>query len=89
FRRRRGQGRRRITSAREDRLIINETNRNPSRIARVIANTVLPHRQISAQTIRRRLHEGNLRSRARARVPMLSVAHRRARLQYARTHQNW
>lgn len=86
FRRRRGQGRRRVTSAREDRLIVNEVTRNPSRSARQIATEALPHRRISAQTIRRRLHEANLRSRARAQVPMLSMVHIRARLQYARSH---
>src|SRR5580765_4905995 len=70
----------RVTSAREDRLIVNEAIRNPLMIARQIANDVLPHRRISDQTIRNRLHERDLSSRVRARVPMLSVAHRRARV---------
>src|SRR5580765_2160443 len=54
FRRRRGQSRRRVTSAREDRLIVNEAIRKPLMIARQIANDVLPHRRISDQTIRNR-----------------------------------
>jgi len=89
FRRRRGQGRRRATSAREDRLIVNAAIQNPVIIARQIANDILPYRRISDQTIRNRLHERNFSSRVRAQVPMLSVAHRRNRLQYARSHQNW
>lgn len=89
FCRREGQGRRRITSAREDRFIVYEVVCNPTRNARQIANEVFPQRRISNSTIRRRLRERGFRSRARARVPMLSMAHRRARLQYARIHLNW
>lgn len=89
YRRRPGQGRHRITTNREDRNIVNETLRNPRQVARQIRNNALPDRPISAQTIRRRLHERGLRSRIRARVPNLEAVHRRARLNYARNYRHW
>ena len=50
---------------------------------------VLPRRQISDRTIRRRLQERGLKSLARAQVPMLSASHQHARLQYAHIYYNW
>ena len=41
------------------------------------------------QTIRNRLREAGIRSRSRARVPRLTLAHRQFRLQFARDHINW
>lgn len=86
---RRGQGRGRITTAREDRVIRNFTVRNPVTTARRIAEAVMPDRQISDQTVRNRLHEAGQRSRNRCRVPILNIGHRRARLEYARAHVCW
>lgn len=43
---------------------------------------------ISRSTVRNLLRESGLRARTAARGPMLTVAHRRARLQYARDHVN-
>jgi len=83
-----GQGRPRVTTNRKDRNIVNEALRVPTRVARQIGNEVLPGGQISTQTIRKRLHERGLRSRIRARMPMLATVHR-TRLRYARIHRNW
>ena len=84
-----GQGRRRMTTVREDRAITRFVEVNPVTTARRIGDAVLPGRQISDQTLRNRLHEVGLRSRSRARVPSLTITHRRARLEYARGHIEW
>lgn len=89
YRRRRGQGRRRVTSAREDRNIVNMVVRERTTSARYIRAQLFQNHPVSNQTIWNRLRQANLRSRNRARVPMLTDAHRRARLEYARTHINW
>lgn len=89
YRRRRGQGRRRVTSAREDRNIVNMAVRERTISARYIRAQLFQNRPVSNSTIRNRLRQANLRSRNRACVPMLTSAHRRARLEYARTHINW
>ena len=44
---------------------------------------------VSAQTIRNRLHEGGLRARHPVVGPVLTTQHREARLAFAREHQNW
>jgi len=89
YRRRPCQRRPRITTNREDRNIVNEALRVPTRVAQQIGNEALPGRRISTQTVRRHLHERGLRSRIRARVSILTTVHRRTRLRYARNHRNW
>lgn len=84
-----GSGRKRATSRREDRSIVRVTTREPARCARQIRNDVPLDRQVCDRTIRNRLHEANLKSCARARVPALNARHRQARLAYARTHVTW
>ena len=44
---------------------------------------------ISVQTVRNRLREDNLRARVPAKGPLLTRAHRVARLEFAREHVNW
>ena len=44
---------------------------------------------VSAQTIRNRLHEGGLRARRPVVCPVLTAQHRGARLAFAIEHQNW
>jgi len=87
YHRRPGQDRPKVTTNRKDRNIVNEALRVLTRIARQIGNEALPGRRISIQTIRRLLHERDLRSRIRARVPMLTTVHWRTRLRYARNHR--
>lgn len=92
FHRRRGQGRHRVTTGRTDRAIVRSARRDPYVTARQLQNH---HRdrtgrnRVSCQTIRNRLHEGELRSRQPTRVPALTPDHRRARLTYARTYGTW
>lgn len=89
YQRRRGQGRRRMTSAREDRNIVNMAVRERTVSARYIRAQLFQDRPISNQTIRNRLRETDLRSRSQARVPRLTAAHQQARMEYARTHIDW
>lgn len=55
--------------------------------ARWVQSEVHGLHRVSEQTIRRHLREAELRSRAQ--VPRLTLAHRRARLQFACNHVNW
>lgn len=84
-------GRPRSTSRQDDRLLLLSTLRN-----RTITSTTLRrqlrtavHRNVSASTIRNRLHGFGLHSRSAAvRIP-LTPAHRRARVAWCRHHQRW
>lgn len=97
--RRTGQGRHRVTTPRDDRAIVRRVRREPFVHANVVARNFPNRRQqqqrrqqprnISIQTVSNRLREAGMRSRSAARVPMLTAAHRRARLAYARQHVNW
>lgn len=91
YRRRSGSGRQRITSQIDDRFIVTSSLRN-----RHLSGVDLQRRlrevrgvAISDSTVRRRLREQNLRPRKPATGPRLTVAHRQARLQFARNHLNW
>lgn len=84
-------GRARKTTARQDRLIIQNVNRcrtlNATKNCRSFeAATDV---RISTQTLRRRLHERGLKARRRAACPALQAAHRAARRQWAGDHANW
>lgn len=89
--RRRGTGRPRVTSGREDRYVTNYARRN----RRITVTALRSHflrtyrRRISRTTIRRRLHASNLRARRPLRVPRVSPQHRAARLQWAMEHRDW
>lgn len=83
-------GRPRKTDAREDRRIIQHSRRNRFMPTRQIRDE-LQHDigRLSRQTVNSRLIQAGYRScRARKR-PVLTPAHRRARLAYAREHVNW
>lgn len=45
--------------------------------------------QIGAQTVRRALRESGLRAKAKVKKPLLTVAHKAARLAFARDHIHW
>lgn len=62
---------------------------NPRMVSQEIGIAALPDRRVCDQTIRNRSHEQGLRSRVRVEVPIMLVAHRQARLQYAYAHRNW
>ena len=89
--RRPGQGRRRATSAVQDRFLMMQTLRErfitAPRLQNMLEETHNIH--VSAVTIRHRLREFNLAPRRPATGPMMTADHRRARLAFAREHVNW
>ena len=91
FTRREGQGRHRMTSQREDQYLRNLALRNRQYTTRRL-QIDFQHaigQRISNQTIRNRLHEGDLRARRPARGPILTRQHRARRYEFAKEHQNW
>ena len=91
FTRREEQGRHRMTSQREDQYLRNLALRNRQSTARRL-QIDFQHaigQRISDQTIRNRLHEGDLRARRPARGPILTRQHRARRYEFAQEHQNW
>lgn len=99
YERRAGQGRHRVTTRRDDRAIVRRVRQEPFVPANVVAQNFPNRRQqqqqrgrprnISRSTVGNRLREAGLRARNAARGPMLTPAHCRARLAYARQHVNW
>lgn len=91
FNRRVGSGRKRKTSAIDNRFIVLNALRNRRTTAVQIQHRLQTVRRIvvSERTIRRRLKENDLSSRRPATGPQLLPRHRRARLQFARLHMNW
>lgn len=91
FDRRPGTGRPRATSAADDRYIKLTVLRNRRLNAVQVQRSLRDERQvvISSDTVRRRLAERNLTPKRAATGPKLTVAHRRARLEFAREHRDW
>ncbi|XP_053384473.1 uncharacterized protein LOC128550131 [Mercenaria mercenaria] len=81
-------GRPRVTTQADDNFIKMTSLRNRFQPATVTAAT-LPGRQVSADTIRRRLRMYGIRPRRPYRGPVLTQRHRRARLARAQRHQRW
>lgn len=90
-RHRHGGGRNRSTTVREDRFITVQCRRNRFSTARTLQIQLLnaTGTQAFTQTVRRRLHAVNLRSRSSKKCPLLTRAHKRRRLEWAHQHQNW
>ena len=84
-------GRPRVTTPAQDRYILNQHLRNrfltATATASVTPGTHYP--RISAQTVRNRLAENNLRARRPLVGTVLTDRHRRDRLQWAGRHINW
>lgn len=91
FHRRPGTGRKRSTTARDDRFIVSTTLRNRHLNAVQVQQQLYEVRRvaISQWTVRRRLQESNLTPKTPAIGPKLTPAHRQARLRFARDHLNW
>ena len=84
-------GRPRVTTPAQDRYILNQHLRNRFLTATATAS-VTPgthNPRISAQTVRNRLAENNLRARRPYVRTVLTGRHRRDRLQWADRHINW
>ena len=84
-------GRHRVTLPQEDRFIRLSHLRHRFQPATLTAATLTGRQgnQISAQTVRRRLHAHGLRSRLAYRGMLLTAARRRARYQSATVHARW
>ena len=88
FARRKGSGRLRKTSSRDDNAIRRSVIVNPFVTSPEIAAS-LPC-TISARTVRRRLLvDFNLRCRCPARKPLLKLVQRKKRISFCKAHQNW
>lgn len=84
-------GRPRVTTPRQDNFIRTTALRNRFKNATEI-NLVMQrvgNRRISHQTIRNRLHEQGIKARRPVIKPRLTVAHKAARLGWARAHSQW
>ncbi|GMF31772.1 unnamed protein product [Phytophthora fragariaefolia] len=80
------QGRPRLTTAREDRRIIRDTEKNRFISAAVLAAAVSKDtgRVVTPQVVRNRLHESGLNGRSARKKPYVSKKHRKQRLAYAK-----
>lgn len=91
FRRRPGQGRKRKTTAAQDRFLISCALRRRVSTARDLQSELRRAHglQVCSETVRKRLCESNLRSRRPLRKPRLTVQHKVRRLAFAREHADW
>ncbi|GBL79763.1 hypothetical protein AVEN_18279-1 [Araneus ventricosus] len=89
--RRRGSGRRRITTRADDLYLLQSARRLSTLTARQLASqlSVATERPISRQTVSRRLHERGLFARRPLFCVPLSPPQVRARLHWAREHRSW
>lgn len=89
--RRQGSGRKRKTTAAQDRRLQLNAVRNRSKSAPNLQNEFLSltGTSVSVQTIRNRLREAGLRCHMPAICPPLTAVHRACRLRFAREHVNW
>ncbi|GFT07580.1 transposable element Tc1 transposase [Trichonephila clavipes] len=89
--RRHGGGRVRSTTPAEDRYIVLSAKRNSRTTAQQVANQFLAAsgKQISQNTVARRLRGGGLYARRPVVCVPLTRQHRTARLQWCREHHNW
>lgn len=91
YRRRRGQGRKRSTTARDDRFVVLQTLRNRRTTVPQMRNELeeVRGRRTSHRTISRRLKEVGLKAYRTKKAPQLQRRHRVARLRFAREHEIW
>lgn len=91
YERRPGSGRKRVTSARDDRYVVSLSLRNRFQTSVETCNELRRARgvNVSSRTVIRRLQENGLRAFRPATGPRLLVRHRQDRLRFARDHVNW
>lgn len=84
-------GRKRVTTAREDRFIELTALRDRHQSAIGISGELRGqlNKVVSVRTVRRRLAAANLPARKPRRKPLLNEGHRKQRLDWAKRHRNW
>ena len=84
-------GRPRLSTRRQDQALLRLSLANPTAVSRALAQewTAASDVQASSSTIRRRLISAGLHGRIVRRVPLLTAAHRRRRLEWAEEHFRW
>ena len=91
YNRRPGQGRPRATTGVQERYLRTLALRNRQSTARALRNDfqLATGVCLSNQTVRNRLHNDTLQARRPATGPVLTVAHRRNKLNFAQNHVGW
>ncbi|XP_072380777.1 uncharacterized protein [Diabrotica undecimpunctata] len=86
-----GQDRHRVTTSVQDRFLRLRTLRQRFVTTRSLQSQLedVHNVRISCKTVCQRFNEGNLVNRIPARGPALTVAHRRACLEFARNYVHW
>ena len=89
--RRLGQGRKRKTSQRDDRFLRLTVLRSRHCTAKMLQTEILTARDVvlGTQTVRNRLREVGMRPRVPPKAPLLTRAHKVARLNFALNHHHW
>ena len=84
-------GRPKITSIREDRLLLRECQRNRTTSAETLRHSWQNQTgiRVSRVTVNRRLLERGLRARRPARKPFLKPENKQKRLDWAKNHENY
>ena len=86
----RGRGRKRATTVRQDRKLIRKSLQNRRLTARQLGvDLAADGTLVCTQTVRNRLREAGLRGCVAAKKPLLSKANKKARLEFARAHSAW
>ena len=88
---RKGRGRKRITTCREDRLIVKESLKARKKTSRILANELRNDHNIkvSSRTVRRRLLASGLKYCRSKKKPLLSAKARVKRLDWGKQHRDY
>lgn len=91
MKRKRGSGRPRKTTKRQDRLLIRLVKKDPFQTAKDVQNYAREHMgvEMTTRTARRILVRAGLPARRPAKKPLISAKNRKALLAFARTHLDW
>ncbi|CAI9729313.1 transposable element Tcb1 transposase [Octopus vulgaris] len=86
-----GRGRKRLTTQREDRMLIRKSLYNRRATSRQLAEEMqkMTGKQLSTTTVKIRLLEAGLKSCRAARKPLLTAQNWKRRLLWAHAHKTW